>query len=165
MIWPTQLVPCTRRERVEKGCRIMVRMPVNRSPVDWVVLAALVLLLTWCSACKKDNPLQGNNRQGQRNAEPENALSVDDARAALIVLVKSLPAGTFAARSLDALKNDQARVLEDGGVALGPWLCYFSLKRFSFSFASAHMLEIYEGEFVRDSKGTWRAVVDREARN
>ena len=97
--------------------------------------------------------------------EPANSLSVDDARAALVSLVGSLAPNSFAATTLDALKKSKPRILEGGSVAIGPWECDMSKKRFTLIFASGDMFHAYGGRFEKDNKGRWRAILESEAQS
>ena len=132
------------------------------SAFDWMLLAAMVFLLSGCSPSGKDDRVAKNPPEGREEMKRDHELSVAQARAALIILVESLPADSLAARTLPDLEADKEQVIEGGWVSIGRWECNIALKRFAIHIEFGEVLESFQGRFSRDTSGTWKAIIEEQ---
>jgi hypothetical protein len=93
-----------------------------------------------------------------------NALSIEDARKALVKLVERTDNRALN-MSLQTLKTANADKDEGGNLTLGPWIVNLKERRFVVSLVAGPIFEEYGGKFARTGDGNWTATIDHETRS
>ncbi len=102
---------------------------------------------------------------GEMAFDTNSVPSPDEARRALIALVKSLPTDGPAALTLPALEREQPKSVGNRRFTLGRWEYDLGRKRFSLVVHAGPMFEVCEGKFIRDNSGAWKALMTRRLQN
>jgi hypothetical protein len=101
------------------------------------------------------------------DTRPATELTAASAKAALLEFIQAMPAEDPARKTLRAVKENEPRQLDEQRVAIGPWECMLTQRRFSFLIARTQPPTIFfleEGEFVQTTSGVWKAVRTRTIR-
>ncbi|MEN6450282.1 MAG: hypothetical protein ABFC96_07310 [Thermoguttaceae bacterium] len=122
----------------------------------------LVVSVIGCSA-KKEGEMLADSGAG-----PEQRLSADNARAALIQMIEREYKDDYLLQgALPFLRTKKTKEAGNGVIEIGAWTCYLRERRFEGRYVSTEqrIFAEFAGKFVLDSKGHWQAVITKQTRN
>jgi hypothetical protein len=174
---PRPELPPTRATRIEllsrgrritfdefpKTVRDMRRLVVRHIPPSFAI-AVLVAATAGATACESPAPSthpSSSARQVPASAAPVAAgrISAEQAQAALVELFRASPEGVLQVQ-VDLMLGAKVAVLDADRMMLGPWTCNLAKRHFgavlTLSDGGGYL---YDGEFSRDAKGAWTALI------
>jgi hypothetical protein len=140
----------------------MIAFRAHRRP--WRIQADIVLLL-WivCVVSCMNQTIRSGSCPTHKVEDTQ--LDAESARLAILRFLEGLPHDSPARNTLDAVKASQLRTLGPGRVAIGPWDCALTERRFTLALDRPPAFFLLEGKFVQDATGVWNVVVTRTAQN